>query len=144
MEIKKPVTVKNTVNASIEKVWELWTEPVHIKKWNNASDDWDTPKAENDVRPGGKFLSRMAAKDGSAEFDLTRNYNAVEKPKHIAYTIEDGRKVSVYFSSEGDNTHITETFEPEEIHSMEMQKNGWQAILDSFKRYVEEKSLHKP
>ena len=136
-EIKKTITVENTINAPVEKVWRLWTEPEHIKKWNNASDDWHTPHAENDLRPGGKFVSRMEAKDGSFGFDFGGVYDDVRNHESIEYTIGDGRKVKVTFSGQGNHTTVTETFEAENTHSLEMQQGGWQAILDNFKRYVE-------
>ncbi|HET8837491.1 MAG TPA: SRPBCC family protein [Flavobacteriaceae bacterium] len=134
---EKPIRVENSVSAPIEKVWDYWTEPEHIKKWNSASDDWHTPQAENDLRVGGKFLSRMEAKNKSKGFDFTGTYKKVEKPRHISYAMEDGRKVNVNFSAKNNGTMITETFDPETTHSREMQQSGWQAILDNFKKYVE-------
>src|SRR6476469_9936844 len=131
------ITVETTVAAHIGKEWEYWTEPTHIKKWNSASDDWHTPKAENDLRVGGKFSSRMEAKDGSFGFDFGGVYDAVTENKYIEYTIGDGRKVKVSFDTTGDNTHVTENFEAENTHSFEMQKGGWQNILDNFKKYTE-------
>lgn len=134
---KKAITVETSVNAPISKVWKYWSGPEHIIKWNNASDDWHTPRAENDLRPGGKFLSRMESKDGRDGFDFEGVYDEVKENKFIAYTIGDGRKVTVSFSGNGNETRITETFEAENAHSLEMQRGGWQAILDSFKNYVE-------
>jgi len=134
---KKIITLETTVNAPIEKVWEYWTTPRHIKQWNNASYDWHTPHAENDLRDGGKFLSRMEAKDGSAGFDFEGIYDEVKPNAFIAYTIGDGRKVSVTFSEDGNDIKIVETFEAENTHSIEMQESGWQAILDNFKKYTE-------
>lgn len=134
---KKAITVETSVNAPISKVWKYWSGPEHIIKWNNASDDWHTPRAENDLRPGGKFLSRMESKDGRDGFDFEGVYDEVKENKFIAYTIRDGRKVTVSFSGNGNETRITETFEAENAHSLEMQRGGWQAILDSFKNYVE-------
>jgi uncharacterized protein YndB with AHSA1/START domain len=134
---KTTITVETTVNAPIEKVWKLWTLPEHITKWNNASDDWHTPFAENDLRAGGKFLSRMEAKDGSFGFDFGGEYDEIITNELIAYKIGDGRKVKIVFTSIGDETKVTETFEPESINSIDMQRGGWQAILDSFKKYVE-------
>lgn len=134
---KKAITVETSVNAPISKVWKYWSGPEHIKKWNNASDDWHTPRAQNDLRPGGKFLSRMESKDGRDGFDFEGVYDEVNENKFIAYTIGDGRKVTVSFSGNGNETRITETFEAENAHSLEMQRGGWQAILDSFKNYVE-------
>ena len=131
------ITIENTVNATVEKVWKYWTSPEHITKWNSASDDWHTPFAENDLRVGGKFLSRMEAKDGSFGFDFGGVYDEVETNKLIAYTIGDGRKVSVHFTDNGKETKVVSTFEPEGINPIEMQRGGWQAILDNFKKYVE-------
>lgn len=133
----KTITVETTVNAPVEKVWEYWTKPEHITQWNNASDDWHTPRAQNDLRTGGSFLSRMEAKDGSFGFDFGGVYDAVQQHKHIAYTIGDGRKVKVDFIDEGPATKIIESFEAENTHSAEMQRGGWQAILDNFKKYTE-------
>ncbi|MBE0662069.1 MAG: SRPBCC family protein [Bacteroidales bacterium] len=134
---KDIITVKATINAPIEKVWKLWTDPKHIIHWNNASDDWHTTKAENDLKPGGKFLSRMEAKDGSFGFDFTGTYENVEQPKKIKYLLDDGRRVKITFDSAGKTTTVTETFEAEQTNPLELQQNGWQAILDNFKKHVE-------
>jgi uncharacterized protein YndB with AHSA1/START domain len=134
---KTSITVKATVQAPIEKVWVCWTEPQHITKWNQASADWHTPYAENDLRVGGKFKSTMAARDGSFSFDFEGVYSRVEKHKAIDYSIADGRKVAIIFSGNEKETNITTTFEAERVNSIEMQRGGWQAILDSFKRYTE-------
>ncbi len=133
----KTITVENTVKAPVEKVWEFWTEPQHIKKWNNASVDWHTPHAENDLRVGGKFTSRMEAKDGSFGFDFGGVYDVVKEDEYIEYTLGDGRKVKISFTPTGNETKVAETFETESTHPVEIQKNGWQAILDSFKKYTE-------
>lgn len=135
------ITVEATMNAPVEKVWDLWTDPKHIVHWNNASDDWHTPKAENDLRVGGKFLSTMEAKDGSWGFDFSGEYSKVEQHKQIEYTLDDGRKVQVSFISKENETTVTETFEAEQTHTIEMQKAGWQAILDNFKKYVESSAM---
>lgn len=134
---KTAITVGAEINAPVEKVWEFWTDPKHIVHWNNASDDWHTPKAENDLRIGGKFLSRMEAKDGSMGFDFIGMYSKVEHLRQIEYTMEDDRRVQISFTSEGDKTRITETFEAEQENSMELQQMGWQSIVNNFKRYVE-------
>jgi uncharacterized protein YndB with AHSA1/START domain len=134
---KSIITVKTKLNAPIETVWKSWTTPGDIVKWNNASDDWYTPKAENDLKPGGKFNYRMEAKDGSICFDFGGIYESVVKYKKIDYTIGDGRKVRIGFSASGNKTEIIETFEAENINSIELQKTGWQSILDNFKKYVE-------
>jgi uncharacterized protein YndB with AHSA1/START domain len=134
---KTMITVEASIHAPVEKVWHLWTDPKHIVHWNNASVDWHTPKAENDVRVGGRFLSRMEAKDGSMGFDLTGEYSKVEQCKQLVYTMDDGRKVRVLFESTGNETTIKETFEAEHTFTIEMQQTGWQAILNNFKNYVE-------
>ncbi|HMW33621.1 MAG TPA: SRPBCC family protein [bacterium] len=130
------VTIEATIQASLEKVWSVWTSPEHIVKWNAASDDWHTTKAENDLRVGGRFLSRMEAKDGSFGFDFTGSYDEVVQYELIAYTMEDGRKVRVHFSQSGNSTKIVSVFDAEQENPVDMQKNGWQAILDNFAKYV--------
>ena len=132
------VTVKATVNAPVEKIWEYWTEPKHITKWNNASDDWHTPIAENDLTVGGKFLTRMEAKDGSFGFDFGGIYDEVKLNELISYTMGDGRKVTITFKAQGNETEVIETFDAETSNPVEMQQAGWQAILDNFKKYVEQ------
>ena len=131
------VTVESTIKAPVEKVWKYWAGPEHITKWANASDDWHTPFAENDLREGGKFLSRMEAKDGSMGFDFGGVYDKVKQNELIEYTIGDGRKVIVHFTSNGNETKVIETFEAEDTNPIEMQRGGWQAILDNFKKYAE-------
>lgn len=131
------ITIKNTVNAPIAKVWEYWNTPEHITKWSFASPDWHTPYAEADLREGGKFKSTMAAKDGSMSFDFGGIYTSVIPHKEIAYTMDDGRKVKITFTDMEGETKIEETFEPESENSEEMQRGGWQTILDNFKKYTE-------
>jgi uncharacterized protein YndB with AHSA1/START domain len=133
----KIITVQATINAPCEKVWELWTSPEHIIKWNYASDEWHTPHAENDLQAGGKFLYRMEAKDGSMGFDFHGVYKTVKTNELIEYVLGDGRKVSVVFNAVGNETKVTEKFEAEETNPHELQQKGWQAILDNFKRHVE-------
>ena len=134
---KKPITVQATVNAPIEKVWKLWSLPEHITKWNSASEDWHTPRAENDLRTGGKFSSRMEARGGSFGFDFGGVYDKVKEHELIEYTMGDGRKVKISFSEEDGSTKVVETFDAESQNSIEMQQSGWQAILDNFKKYTE-------
>ena len=134
---KTSITVTATIQAAVEKVWNLWTSPEHITQWNNASDDWHTPKAENDLRKGGIFNTRMEAKDGSFGFDFSGVYTDIKTNELIAYTMGDGRKVDISFTSEGNTTTVAETFEAENTNSLEMQRGGWQAILDNFKKYTE-------
>lgn len=131
------ITIEVAIKAPIIKIWESWTDPKHIIHWNNASYDWHTPRAENDLKVGGKFLSRMEARDGNMGFDFTGEYLKVEFHKHIEYKLEDGRIVNIIFKSNKDETTVTEVFEPEQENSIELQQAGWQAILDNFKRYVE-------
>ena len=134
---KTVVTVKSSINAPVKKVWEYWTKPEHITQWNNASDDWHTPWAKNDLRVGGRFTARMEARDGSMGFEFGGTYDAVKINDYISYTMDDGRKVEVTFSSQGDMTTVTENFEAEETNPIEMQQGGWQAIMDNFKKYTE-------
>jgi uncharacterized protein YndB with AHSA1/START domain len=131
------ITVEATVNAPLEKVWKTWSGPEHITKWCQASDDWHAPHAENDLRTGGKFKTTMAAKDGSFSFDFGGTYTDVVDHKKIAYSLDDSRKVEVNFASDGNTTKIVETFDPESVNSPDMQRDGWQAILNNFKKYTE-------
>jgi len=133
----KTITVEAIVNAPAEKVWKTWTTPDDITKWNCPSPDWHSPKAEHEMKVGGKFNYRMEAKDGSAGFDFSGVFDVIIPNQYIEYTIGDGRKVKVNFTSGENHTKVTETFEAENQNSVEMQKNGWQAILDCFKNYTE-------
>lgn len=139
MSAQKPViTIEATVHVPVAKAWKLWNETEHVKQWNNASPDWHTPEAENDVRTGGRFNYRMEAKDGSFGFDFGGVYDAVQPNELIEYTLGDGRKVKNSFEDqEGGKTHIVISFEAESQNPPEMQKGGWQAILDNFKKYAE-------
>jgi len=136
METTK-ITVEATVNAAIEKVWNCWTAPNHIIKWNNASPDWHTPYAENDLRTGGKFKSTMAARDGSMSFDFEGEYTNVVDQQLIEYALGDGRTVKVEFIEEGVAVKIIEQFDAEQMNPVDMQQAGWQAILNNFKSYTE-------
>lgn len=134
---KNKLTVTTLVEAPVEKVWKFWTTPEHITQWNNASDDWHSPSAANDLKPGGKFKYRMEAKDNSFGFDFEGSYDAVDKEQRIEYTIADGRKVEVLFEPHGEKTKVTEHFEPENQNPEDLQQGGWQAILDNFKKHTE-------
>jgi len=136
---KTIITVEATVNASVNRVWKFWISPEHIILWNNASEDWHTPRAENDFRVGGSFLSRMEAKDGSFGFDFAGAYNEIKTHELILYTLFDGRKVRIIFETAGNSTTIAESFEAESENPVELQKYGWQSILNNFKQYVESK-----
>lgn len=140
----KTITVSTTVHAPKEKVWEYWTEPKHIMQWNSASADWECPAATNDLRTGGKFTARMQAKDQSMGFDFEGTYTNVKNHELIEYVMEDGRKVSVHFSSVPDGTKVTETFDQEQTNSEELQRKGWQAILNNFKKHVEHSMRDSP
>ena len=134
---KKSITVEATLNAPVKKVWEFWTDPKHIIHWNQASHNWHTPKAENDLRVGGKFLLRMEARDGNFGFDFGGFYDEIKIHKLISYTLDDGRKVKITFNENKNETKMVETFQAESTNSREKQHKGWQAILDNFKHYVE-------
>lgn len=131
------VTVEVIVHADRALVWEGWTKPEHITQWNHASDDWECPQAANDLREGGRFSATMAAKDGSESFDFAGTYTAVEEGKRIAYTMGDGRTVEVTFEPVEGGVRVVETFDAETENPEEMQRAGWQAILDNFKAYAE-------
>lgn len=132
------ITVKNTVNASIEKVWEYWTKEEHVKNWNFAAADWHCPNATNNLQVGGEFHYTMAAKDNSFSFDYWGTYQKIEINKQLDFVLGDGRKVVVSFESTNHGTILTEEFEPEQQNPPERQQAGWQMILDNFKAYVEQ------
>ena len=131
------ITVETSVPVSPKLAWEYWTQPKHITQWNQASDDWHTPRAENDLRVGGKFSSRMESRDGKIGFDFWGIYDEVEPFSLLSSTLGDERKVRVVFESVTEGTKVTETFEAEGENTIELQRQGWQAIMDSFRRYVE-------
>ena len=137
METITKITVESTINAPVEKVWQYWNEPQHITKWCQANDDWHAPYADNDLQKGGSFKTTMAAKDGSFQFDFGGVYDEVDMYKLIEYTMGDGRKVKITFTSNGDTTHVVETFDAESTNSAELQEQGWQAILNNFRNYTE-------
>jgi len=137
------ITVSTSVNADIQKVWKIWTTPYHITQWNAASEDWHCPHAENELRENGRFLFRMAAKDESFAFDFTGTYTRVEELALIEYTMDDGRKARIEFVDKSGTTEVIESFDPENMHDLEMQKTGWQAILDRFKNYTESLNIRK-
>ncbi len=133
------ITVKTTIKADLEKVWNYWTKPEHITNWNFATDEWCCPKAENDLKPNGKFLWRMEANDGSMGFDFTGTYDKVVYQELISYKMLDGRTVDIEFVRKGNEIEVSETFDAEGTNSDEQQRAGWQAILENFKKYVESK-----
>ena len=131
------ITVAAEIKAPLKKVWNAWSNPEAIKQWNQASADWHTTEAENDLSEGGQFRYHMAAKDGSAGFDLKGTYVAIDEFEYIEYELEDGRQVGISFTEEDGITSVTETFEAENQHSPELQQQGWQSIMNSFKQFVE-------
>ncbi len=135
------ITIETTVRADLETVWHAWSNPEDIKQWNAASDDWTTSKSLVDLRVGGSFLSRMEARDGSIGFDFGGVYTRVEQGRLIEYLFEDGRMVEVQFSQSENGIKLIESFDPETETPLDLQRSGWQSILDNFKRFVE--SQHK-
>lgn len=131
------ITIETVIEAPIEVVWNLWTSPEHVKHWNFASADWHCPKASSDFNVGGEFHYIMAAKDGSVDFDFCGTFTKILDQSFIEIFLGDGRELNIQFESEGDATRIIETFEPEEVNSLELQKQGWFAILTNFKKYTE-------
>ena len=134
------ITIQTTIKSPIEKVWESWVNPESVKQWNHATDDWYCPKAVNDLTIGGKFSYTMAARDGSMSFDFWGNYEEIEEFKLIKSTLGDGRKILVEFIKlDDETTEVIESFETEDVNSSEKQRQGWQQILDNFKKYCENK-----
>lgn len=133
------LAVECTVNAPVAAVWEYWTRPEHITQWCYATPEWHSPRAENDLRAGGRFMTRMEAKDGSMGFDFWGVYDVVRINEYIEYTMGDSRKAKIHFIAEGSTVKVVESFETENMNPPEMQQAGWQAILDNFKNYAESK-----
>lgn len=131
------ITISAMVNAPLDKVWDNWTKPEHITKWNFAIDTWQCPTASNDLKVGGKYIARMEAKDGSFGFDFEAIYDTVIDKQELTYTMTDGRKATTIFVDNGNATSVTTTFDAESENPVEMQQQGWQAILDNFKKYTE-------
>lgn len=131
------ITVEESVKANIDKVWEYWTNPLHISRWNFATEDWCCPKVINNLKPNEQFSWRMEAKDGSMGFDFTGTYDKVLEKKLISYKISDGRRVQITFVQNGNEVKVSETFEAEETNTNDKQRAGWQTILKIFKKYVE-------
>jgi uncharacterized protein YndB with AHSA1/START domain len=131
------ITVETLVRANLNLVWDTWNNPDDIKQWNAASDDWHTTKSTVDLREGGKFSARMEAKDGSTGFDFEGTYTRIEPHRVIEYRMEDGREVRVQFSEAADGVLVRERFEAETENDPELQRQGWQAILDNFAKHVE-------
>lgn len=131
------ITIDATVNAPLDKVWERYTAPEHVTQWNFASDDWCCPSASNDMRIGGKYAARMEAKDGSFGFDFEATYTDLTPQDSFTYVLEDGRAVTTRFKALGDKTEVTTVFDAETENPVDMQRDGWQAILNNFKAHAE-------
>ena len=131
------ITVETLVKAELNKVWDAWNDPEDIKQWNSAQEDWHTTRSSVDLREGGKFLARMEAKDGSAGFDFEGTYTRVVPQQAVEYRMSDGREVQVEFVESPGGVLVKETFDAETENTPELQRQGWQAILDNFGRYVE-------
>lgn len=134
---KQQIEIERTVNKDVESVWSFYNQVQHIMKWNFTNNDWCCPKASNDLRVNGKLNSRMEAKDGSFGFDFKATYNKIDELKQLIYNISDGRMINIYFEDLGNTTKVKINFEAENSNSIEMQKGGWEAILNNFKKYVE-------
>ncbi|TRO64370.1 SRPBCC domain-containing protein [Christiangramia sabulilitoris] len=141
---KKTVTIGTYVPKPIDRIWELWTNPDHIKKWNSAGVDWHCPNAVNDLKPGGKFNWRMENVDGSDGFDFSGTFRKISDKHKIILKLDDDRMVTIDFTRLENGTKITETFEVEDENSIENQRKGWQAILDNFKVYAMNESADNP
>lgn len=137
------ITIETKINLPIKQVWDFWTLPEHIMNWNSASDDWHTPSAENNLKPGGEFHYLMAAKDGSMQFDFWGTYDEVVPEKYTSSTLGDGRKVTVEFEELSEAVRVVENFEVEQTNTVELQRNGWQAILNHFKSYSEQYAVNQ-
>lgn len=131
------ITVEIVVKAELNRVWEAWNNPADIEQWNAASDEWHTPRSTVDLREGGQFLARMEAKDGSAGFDFEGTYTRITPMSTIEYRMSDGREVKVEFVERPGGVLVKETFDAETENAPELQRQGWQAILDNFGRHVE-------
>lgn len=131
------ITVSATIEAPVARAWDCYTNPDHITNWNFATDDWQCPTAYNDLRPGGKYSARMEAKDGSFGFDFEAIYDVVVPHSELSYTMGDGRQATTLFESQGNETKVTTTFDAENENPVDMQQQGWQMILNNYKKYTE-------
>ncbi|WPY98535.1 SRPBCC domain-containing protein [Christiangramia sp. OXR-203] len=134
------IEIESKINAELDRVWEYWTKPEHITKWNKASKDWLCPNAENDLKEGGKFKYRMESEDGKVGFDFAGTYKEVREKEKLTYELEDGRNAEVTFSEEDGNVMIKEILDTEDDNPVDQQEQGWKSILQSFKAYTEEQS----
>lgn len=134
---EEKLSVEAMLDTTIENAWNAYTLPEHIVNWNFASDDWCCPRAENDLKVGGKYNARMEAKDGSMGFDFEAIYEVVDEPNEIVYKMLDGREAIISFTEMGNSTHVNVSFDAENMNPRDMQEQGWQAILNNYKDYAE-------
>jgi uncharacterized protein YndB with AHSA1/START domain len=134
------ITVETTVHAELGKVWSAWNNPDDIQQWNAPHETWHTTRSAVDLREGGKFSARMEAKDGSAGFDFEGVYTRIVPDQIIDFRMSDGREVNIEFIERDGSVHVKETFDTEDENSADMQRAGWQAILDNFARHVTQNS----
>lgn len=137
-----PITVTVDIEAPLNSVWEQWTNPAHVVHWNFASSDWHCPAAESDFRPGGSFHYTMAARDENFSFVLSGTFDEIVHETGISLQLEDGRRVVTRFETVDGKTRVTESFEPESMNPEDLQRQGWQAILDNFRAYAEGSLRH--
>lgn len=135
--VKPLITVSAEINTPVQKAWKYWTEPEHITQWNFATDDWHCPAASGELKVGGKFSATMASRDGQFSFAFEGVYTEIKEPHALGYSIADGRKVKIHFEEKENKTIVREQFEAENMHSLELQRDGWQSILNNFKKYTE-------
>ncbi len=131
------ISIASAIDARIDKVWKYYNEAQHIVNWNFASDSWCCPRVESDFKDGGRYLARMEARDGSMGFDFEAIFDEIRAKEKVAYTMGDGRKADIYFEEHNGGTHVNIHFDPDPTHPVGMQRDGWQAILNNFKKYVE-------
>lgn len=137
------ITIETLIHAPINLVWDTWNSPNHVVHWNHASDDWHSPKADNNFVVGGKFVYRMEAKDNSFGFDFSGTYEEIVDKKRVVTRLDDNRLVKTEFHVENDSVRIVETFEAEDQNSIELQREGWSAILNNYKLYTESLQQNK-
>ena len=135
--LKTQIAIQTTVNIPFEEAWKFYTLPEHITGWNFAHPSWHCPSASNDLQVGGKYHARMEARDGSFGFDFVGVYSLIEPYSQLTYTLEDGRTVNIRFNQIGDATTIEILFDPENENPIELQRDGWQAILNNYRAYAE-------
>jgi uncharacterized protein YndB with AHSA1/START domain len=134
------ISIETEVNASLDTVWSAWVTPENITEWNFATEEWCCPRAEIELKVGGKFNYRMEAKDGSMGFDFDGRFTKVTPNDSIHFELEDNRVVTVQFVETSNGVRVIEAFDAEDENSAEQQKQGWQCILNNFKKHVESKS----